>query len=394
MNSYPIQKTNFRNSRPADFQSVGRRMIANNDNFRLPPSPAKISVPPLLKGALKVYRKTNPYLRALDIVTDLLDTSKINVDFNGMPTPSSGGWSPVPNDCSPPPTNKVRWEYCANRYSVNQCASFDGGINNIIKNGFVVPNWWSYMHVGGTYSAIGDSYSTRRFWTEAKYSRPAGTGTATTWSYPTVITQQALLLPVLNGSKLLNYEPMFQNGSSEPISPSVHELPILRRYRQFRQSLGGECSIVDNVVRENTNLIAKPFGLGSTTNTDYKLAPPSKNTYESKVTIPKGLKLVPKKGLIRKLRDIGYGATEFNDFVDCVHDALPPELQAEWGSTPQSKLEAIWNGRESLDYALVIKNLISNEIEDRIVGKLQGVAARGQRLLTKKTGLVYVKPYF
>ena len=200
-------------------------------------------------------------------------------------------------------------------------------------------------------------------------------------------------MPVLNGSKLLSYEPMFQNGSSQQVSPSVRELPILRQYRKYRQSFGGECSIVDNVVRENTNLIAKPFGLGSTTNTDYKLAPPNKNTYESKVTIPKGLKLVPKKGLIRKLRNIGYHATEFNDFVDCVHDALPDELQAERGSTPQAKLEAIWEGREELNYADVIKNLIINEIEDRVIGKLQGVAERGQRLLTKKTGLVYVKPY-
>ena len=221
MNSYPIQKSFFRNSRPADFQSVGRRMIANNDNSRLPSSPAKISVPPLLKLGLKVYRKTNPYLRALDIVTDLLDTSKINVDLNGMPTPSSGGWSPVPNNCSPAPTNKQLWNYCVNRYPVNLCVSFDGGVNNIIKNGFVVPNWWTQMHIGGTYSAIGDSYGTRRFWTEAKYSRPSGTGTATEWQYPTVITQQALLLPVLNGSKILSYEPIFNNGSSNPSAPSL-----------------------------------------------------------------------------------------------------------------------------------------------------------------------------
>lgn len=395
MNYYPIQKSSFRNSRPADFQSVGRRMIANNDNSRLPPSPAKISVPPLLKGALKVFRKANPYIRAWDIANELINIGASYTDYDGLPYPSSGGWTQVVNDCDPPPTNKQRWEYCVNRYPVNLCASFDGGIKNIIDNGFVIPNWWTHMHVGGTYSAIGDSYSTRRFWTEAKYSRPSGTGTATEWQYPSVITQQAYLLPVLNGSKLLSYEPMFQNGNSQSFSPSVRELPILRQYRKYRQSFGGECSIVDNVVRENTNLIAKPFGLGSTTNVNYKISSETKrNTYERKVTIEQGFKLVPKKGIITKLRDIGYHATEFNDFVDCVHSALPDELQAEWGSTPQAKLEAIWKGRESLDYAQVIKNLIINEIEDRIVGKLNGLAGEGLKKLTKTTGLVYVKPYF
>ena len=101
-----------------------------------------------------------------------------------------------------------------------------------------------------------------------------------------------------------------------------------------------------------------------------------------------------KRNLGWKLRNVGYGATEFNDFVDCVHDALPDEFQAGRWSTPQAKLEAVWKGRDELDYAQVIKNLISNEIEDKIVGKLNGLAGEGLKNLTKRTGLVYIKPYF
>lgn len=61
--------------------------------------------------------------------------------------------------------------------------------------------------------------------------------------------------------------------------------------------------------------------------------------------------------------------------------------------TPQAKVEAIWQNRDEIDYARLLFNLTANEIEDRLVGKLQGVAERGQRNLTKKTGLLYIKPY-
>ena len=64
-----------------------------------------------------------------------------------------------------------------------------------------------------------------------------------------------------------------------------------------------------------------------------------------------------------------------------------------WGRPALGLQARLEERHEELNYADVIKNLIINEIEDRVIGKLQGVAERGQRLLTKKTGLVYVKPY-
>ena len=156
----------------------------------------------------------------------------------------------------PPPTNKQKWHNSANRYSINLCASFDGGINNNIDDGFKVPNWWTYMHVGGTYSAIGEAYSTRRFWTEAKYTRPSGTGSNTDWAYPQVSSATGIPFNFnLKLAQAVKVFPHLNDGSVVPMPIPYYQLPVLRKLRQSQ-------GLTDQSVQSSNGYVFKPIEIG------------------------------------------------------------------------------------------------------------------------------------
>lgn len=74
-----------------------------------------------------------------------------------------------------------------------------------------------------------------------------------------------------------------------------------------------------------------------------------------------------------------FAATEANDAIDAIYGATgTPAQRKAWegkhGSTPQSKAAFIYNNADSINLSDAAKNLIANEIGDRIVGHVAGGA--------------------
>lgn len=117
--------------------------------------------------------------------------------------------------------------------------------------------------------------------------------------------------------------------------------------------------------------------------------PPGRGTKEVKMTLTIG-------GLPGKL--IG-NAGETIDFIEALHDALPKDCQAkakrrtgiygygrprkanpEWmASTPYEKAIAIYNCINRIDVSQAIINLITNQVEDYLIGKVGKAAGKAAR---------------
>ena len=83
-------------------------------------------------------------------------------------------------------------------------------------------------------------------------------------------------------------------------------------------------------------------------------------------------------------RIFGVG-TEVIDWIDAFYDALPkrvkPKIKAKYvGWDTRAKL--VWKHRDELDWNKAWENLVLNEVEDRVIGKL----AKGGKVLAQKTG--------
>lgn len=74
------------------------------------------------------------------------------------------------------------------------------------------------------------------------------------------------------------------------------------------------------------------------------------------------------------LQKAGHGVTEGLDGLDAIHDALPENLQAKKGSTPQQKANAIYKNAGEISIEKAILNLAANHILDAIIGKIAGGA--------------------
>lgn len=87
---------------------------------------------------------------------------------------------------------------------------------------------------------------------------------------------------------------------------------------------------------------------------------------------------------IRVLQKLAHAGTEAVDYIDSFHEALPKSVQAKpvfkggkwWKASPQAKVEAVLKNFDALDWNDVVKNLIKNEIEDRILGRSNAGANR------------------
>lgn len=97
--------------------------------------------------------------------------------------------------------------------------------------------------------------------------------------------------------------------------------------------------------------------------------PPPKDTKEKKVRAL--------SGLVGLIQSGGHVLTEALDLLEALHDALPKDYQAKavfkggkwWNATPQAKAEAIYNNFDKMNLNDAVKNLIANEIGDRILGR-------------------------
>lgn len=77
------------------------------------------------------------------------------------------------------------------------------------------------------------------------------------------------------------------------------------------------------------------------------------------------------------LQSVAHGVTEAIDMVDAVHSALPKSRQAKaqmvggkwYNASPQAKLEAIYGNWDHVDMNKAVKNLIVNEVTDRLIGR-------------------------
>lgn len=95
--------------------------------------------------------------------------------------------------------------------------------------------------------------------------------------------------------------------------------------------------------------------------------PPEKGTKERK-------KALDAAGFAASL----YGSlTEVGDWVDAINKALPVHLRSHGGLT--DKIENLYENFEAIDLETAIKELILNEIQDRVVGKIGGLTKKGTR---------------
>jgi hypothetical protein len=67
--------------------------------------------------------------------------------------------------------------------------------------------------------------------------------------------------------------------------------------------------------------------------------------------------------------------TEALDVVDALHDALPRQLQSRRGGA-SGRIRALWEHWREVDVGEAIENLIWNQVEDYVFGKLAGKPAQ------------------
>lgn len=95
------------------------------------------------------------------------------------------------------------------------------------------------------------------------------------------------------------------------------------------------------------------------------IAPPVGGEKEAKVKAP--------PGLIRVFRGLVYEATELNDFIEALHNALPDHLRSSRNG-PRGRALAVWRHFDQIDVAQALGNILLNEIEDRAIGRSLGGA--------------------
>ncbi len=103
----------------------------------------------------------------------------------------------------------------------------------------------------------------------------------------------------------------------------------------------------------------------------------------------------PRKGTIEKkligqasgaLKTVLNIVTESKDVVDALFKALPPKYR-ERGASPQRKAAILWKHRDKIDPAVAIRELIKNQAEDAVYGRLGRGVANANRNVHRQTGV-------
>lgn len=128
--------------------------------------------------------------------------------------------------------------------------------------------------------------------------------------------------------------------------------------------------------------LADPPASGGTVTTEYTAqgrravsAPPPLRTPPPKGTRERKLR-VTNPTFARFLRGV-WAYTETVDVIEAVHGALPRGYRRH--SDPLGMLQDIFSGIQKMDPGKLAENLITNEIEDRVIGRLSGGAGRALR---------------
>lgn len=115
----------------------------------------------------------------------------------------------------------------------------------------------------------------------------------------------------------------------------------------------------------------------------HNFRPPRKGEREKKGTLLKG----PAWELAGAAMN---AVTESADFVDAVFGALPQKLRSElWrknGKHPLSykkKLQALWDYYNQIDIPTAVKNVILNQLQDMIIGKINNAGTKALAKLTR-----------
>jgi hypothetical protein len=111
---------------------------------------------------------------------------------------------------------------------------------------------------------------------------------------------------------------------------------------------------------------------------------PRKRTKEKKLIVG-----VTNKHFAGMLMNI---VTESLDVLDSFHKALPAKYQAKatngWSRpSPQARAKAVFTHFEHLDWPKVVKNLITNQAEDKLYGQIGKLAGKANRSAYNKTGV-------
>lgn len=72
--------------------------------------------------------------------------------------------------------------------------------------------------------------------------------------------------------------------------------------------------------------------------------------------------------VLHMMRAIGYGATEFFDFVEALYKALPKAVRRQYGRSRKGQIAAVWREFDQIDWQKAVTNLATNELEDRLIG--------------------------
>lgn len=120
---------------------------------------------------------------------------------------------------------------------------------------------------------------------------------------------------------------------------------------------------------------------------EHTFAPPPQGTKEGKVTA-RGA-----SGAILKLLGIG---TEAIDVIYAVYDALPTDARRSRRSRsnqiirrppPQEALARIWDNWDRIDLEMAVRNIVENEIEDRLYGAVGRRARKASRVIFPETDI-------
>jgi len=112
-------------------------------------------------------------------------------------------------------------------------------------------------------------------------------------------------------------------------------------------------------------------GVQTVTNSKpYFRKPPGKRVKERKFVL--GLDRMSPLGIAVNV------ITESADVIEALYFAIPPRLRGR-AKTPQARLEAIYRNFLHIDVSTALKNLLVNEIGDRIVGRVGRQAAKFNR---------------
>lgn len=310
--------------------------------------------PGVLRALARLLGRANPYLRALEIATDLADT----VRPNGLlpPTLIDSSWS-LCTDCLKPPPFTVIWAMSTSRpvgsapcwgHSTN-CFDGQNGSGHF-PIGFPVPanvNAFFIAHAR-TGSAGQIVYDNKR-----RYARPPGVYTAQPPLAITVANYDLAVgpMPNPNAQRLLASEP---NLAPPPPPPSSPPPQAAAPYKGVSFGPGG-------------GAVVKPG----------RRVPPGKREKHNKNTGPAALAVALFKGL--------EAISEMAEVVDALYDALPSDVRARWdrkgrGLVDQAgqygidgadwKLQALYYNWSKVDGAQAVKNLINNAVQDKVHGGL------------------------